>query len=103
MGGESLDLCCERRALSSKRTRHIEYMITVKNNKSKAIDILVSDQFPLSTDDDIEITHGKTTGAALDKDNGILKWDIAVGNAESKELTFSYSVKYPKKKFLWLP
>jgi uncharacterized protein (TIGR02231 family) len=93
----------EDAALSSKRTRHTTYTISVKNNKSKPIDIMVSDQFPLSTDDDIEITRGKTSGAAVDKDNGIIKWDFIVDNGQSKELTFDYSVRYPKKKTLWLP
>ena len=72
------------------------YEITVKNNKNEAIDIQVEDQFPLSTDTSIEVTLNETSGASVDNEKGLLKWNIALKPNETKKIRFGYQIRYNK-------
>lgn len=83
--------------LSSKKTRHLGYAITLKNFKSAPIDITLIDQLPLSTDDDIEVDIKALDGAIHDKDTGALRWNLSLEPAETRSTNFGFSVKYHKK------
>ncbi|MBS1745787.1 MAG: DUF4139 domain-containing protein, partial [Bacteroidetes bacterium] len=72
------------------------YRITVKNNKNETVHIVLKDQYPLSTQKDIEVEITDDGSANVDKDRGVLTWVLSLSPNETKELTFSYSVKYPK-------
>ena len=84
--------------LGSNKLQKFTYEIVVRNNKKEAVNIIVKDQYPLSTNKDIEVELNETSGAVADKDNGTLAWQLQLGPNESKTLRFSYSVKYPKDK-----
>lgn len=84
------------KTLSSKKEQSFMYEITVKNNKNVAIDIQVEDQFPLSTDTSIEVTLNETSGASVDNEKGLLKWNIALKPNETKKIRFSYQIRYNK-------
>jgi hypothetical protein len=62
------------------------------------VNILLSDQYPLSTNKEIEVELVETSNAAVDKDKASLTWQLTLAPGESKTLRFSYSVKYPKDK-----
>ncbi len=72
------------------------YSITVKNKKNKAIAIEIVDQIPLSQNKAITITLDEKTGA---KHNilGKLLWKLDIPAGMSKEVSFKYTIKYPKK------
>jgi hypothetical protein len=82
--------------LNKKET--FAYSISVRNKKKQAIDILIEDQLPLSSDKDIEVDALETSNANYDKDYGKCSWRFQLKAAESKTLKLSYSVKYPKDK-----
>lgn len=84
------------KTLSSKKEQSFTYEITVKNNKNEAVDIQVEDQFPLSTDTSIEVTLNETSGAEVDNEKGLLKWNINMKPNESKKIRFSYQIRYNK-------
>ena len=84
------------KTLSSKKEQSFAYEITVRNNKNEAIDIQVEDQFPLSTDTSIEVTLNETSGASVDNEKGLLKWNIALKPNETKKIRFSYQIRYNK-------
>lgn len=86
--------------LGSNKLQKFTYEITVKNNKSEAADILLKDQFPLSTNKEIEVELLESSDAEINKDLGILNWKIALAPGEVKKIRFAYSVKYPKDKTL---
>ena len=73
------------------------YELTVKNNKITTVDLLLKDQYPISTAKEIEIKLEESSGAAINEESGILTWKISLKPGESKKLRFSYSVKYPKE------
>jgi uncharacterized protein (TIGR02231 family) len=86
------------RFLSSKKEQTFTFDITVRNNKKEAADILLKDQYPLSTDKEIEIELLQSDNAAANKETGILTWTLKLNPNETKKVRISYKVKYPKDK-----
>jgi TonB-dependent SusC/RagA subfamily outer membrane receptor len=86
--------------LGSNKKQVFTYEITVKNNKKEKISMLLKDQYPLTTNKDIEVEVLETSGADINKDLGILNWNIELAPGESKKYKLSYSIKYPKDKIV---
>jgi TonB-dependent SusC/RagA subfamily outer membrane receptor len=84
--------------LGSNKLQKITYELTVKNNKKDPVKMLLKDQYPLSTNKDIEVELLDEGNASVNKDLGVLTWKIELAPGESKKLRFSYSVKYDKSK-----
>ncbi|WP_094163714.1 DUF4139 domain-containing protein, partial [Flavobacterium psychrophilum] len=58
--------------LSSKKEQTFTYDITVRNNKKEAVVMLLKDQYPLSSDKEIEIELLQKEGAKANAETGIL-------------------------------
>ena len=86
--------------LSGYKEQTFTYDITVKNNKKEAIEMLLKDQYPISTDKEITIELLDNGKAKVNGETGILTWDIKLGAGETKKYRISYKVKYPKDKFI---
>ncbi len=84
--------------LGSNKLQKFMYEITVKNNKIEAVNLLLKDQYPLSTNKDIEVELTEASEAVINKEKGLLSWQLTLQPNESKTLRFSYEVKYPKDK-----
>ncbi|HBS87958.1 MAG: hypothetical protein A2W91_10425 [Bacteroidetes bacterium GWF2_38_335] len=76
-----------------KETRAFD--VTVKNNRSSKIRIVIDDQFPLSDRKSIEVERLETSGGKIDENTGKISWDISLGANEKKVITLKYEVKYP--------
>ena len=85
---------------SSYKEQTFTYEITVKNNKKEAIEMLLKDQYPISTDKEITIELTDNGKAKVNAETGILTWDIKLGAGESKKYRITYKVKYPKDKII---
>ena len=85
---------------SSKKEQTFTYDITLRNNKKEAIELLLKDQYPLSTDKEVEIELLEKDGAKVNSETGILTWDINLKPNETKKIRLSYRVKFPKDKIL---
>lgn len=86
------------RFLASKTEVTKSWKISVRNNKSENITILVSDQLPLSANSDIEVTDTRLSGGKLNAETGEVKWLIGVKPSEKAERSVSWTVRYPKGK-----
>ncbi len=86
--------------LSSKKEQTFTFDITVRNNKKETVNMLLKDQYPLSTDKDIEIELLESNNAKENKETGILTWDLKLNPNETKKLRISYKVRYPKDKII---
>lgn len=86
--------------LSSKKEQTFTFDITVRNNKKEAADMLLKDQYPLSTDKEIEVELLESNNAKVNKETGILTWDLKLQPNETKKIRISYKVKYPKDKII---
>lgn len=86
--------------MGSNKLQKIYYELTVKNNKKDTVRMLLKDQYPMSTNKDIEVSLLEDGGGMNNKDIGVLTWKLELLPGESKKITFAYSVKYPKDKQL---
>ncbi|OJY93239.1 MAG: TonB-dependent receptor [Sphingobacteriales bacterium 40-81] len=82
--------------LGSNKLQKITYEITVKNNKKDAVEITLKDQYPLSTNKDIEAVLTEDSGASVNKETGVLSWQLKLAPGETRKIRFGYSVKYAK-------
>lgn len=86
--------------LSSRKEQVFTYDITVRNNKKEAVLLSLEDQYPLSTDKEIEVELLESSNAKVNKETGIVEWELNLKPGETKKLRLSYLVKYPKSKNL---
>lgn len=84
---------------SSKRQIYT-YELRIRNGKSAPIEVVLKDQYPISTDKSIEIELTDNGGASVNKETGILTWAINVKPGETKTYRFTFTVKSPKDKVL---
>ncbi len=80
----------------SKQT--FTYEIIVKNNKLTDVNLLLKDQFPLSTIKEVEVKLEDGSEAMVNNETGVLTWKLELKPGESKKVRFSYTVKYPRDK-----
>jgi uncharacterized protein (TIGR02231 family) len=84
---------------SGKESKQVfTYEVVVKNNKITDVNLLLKDQFPLSTIKEVIVTLEDGSDAMVNAETGVLTWKIDLKPGESKKVRFSYSVKYPKDK-----
>ncbi|MGZ3923026.1 MAG: mucoidy inhibitor MuiA family protein, partial [Flavisolibacter sp.] len=88
--------------LGSNKVQRFTYELTVKNNKKDTVRMTLKDQYPLSTNKEIEIELLDDGGAAVSPEIGLLNWQLQLNPGEVKKVRFSYSVKYPKDKMVAL-
>jgi hypothetical protein len=72
----------------------------VKNNKHQEINMIILDQVPVSTLEEIEVNVQHTSGAKHDKETGEIKWEFTLEPSDTRDLELRYSVKYPKNRNL---
>ncbi len=84
--------------LSSYKEQTFTFDITVKNNKKESINLTLKDQYPVSTDKEIEVELHESSKASINKETGILTWELDLKPGESKKVRISYTVKHPKDK-----
>jgi uncharacterized protein (TIGR02231 family) len=86
----------EKQFLGSSEKVTRDFLITIKNRKNKAIDLIVFDQLPISTIENITVEKLEISGAELDEKTGKLTWKLKLQPNEEKKLSLKYQVKYPK-------
>ncbi|MCV9931945.1 DUF4139 domain-containing protein [Flavobacterium sp. LS1R47] len=86
--------------LSTKKEQTFTYDITVRNNKKEAVELLLKDQYPLSTNKEIEVELLQSDSAKVNSETGILTWQLQMKPNEIKKFRISYKVRYPKDQIL---
>lgn len=82
--------------LSSKKEQTFTFDISIRNNKKEAIEMLLKDQYPLSSNKDIEVELLQSDNAKVNLETGILTWQLQMKPNETKKIRISYKVRYPK-------
>ncbi len=88
----------KKQFIGNKKTDYRSWDISIRNKKKQSINLVLEDQFPLTTNSDIEVKQESSGGADLNNDTGVLRWNMTLDKNETKQVNFKYSVKYPKKK-----
>lgn len=82
--------------IGNKKEETRAWTINVKNNKSQKINMVLFDQIPKSTLEEIEVELQKSSGAKYDAETGEIKWKFTLESSNKKNFELKYSVKYPK-------
>lgn len=86
--------------MGASKKQVFTYELTVKNNKKESIQMVLKEQYPLSTLKDIEVELLESSGAVNNAELGVLTWKLELPAGATKKVRVSYSVKYPKDKVL---
>ena len=89
---------CSTKHIGNTTSVTQSYLITVKNNQTKAIKLTLKEQYPISNNKDIEVKVEEVKPAAtINKTEiGVLTWDIDLNAGETRTFVVTYNVKYPK-------
>jgi hypothetical protein len=90
------------KVFGSRQKYDVTWEIRMRNNGGASIPIIVKDQFPISTNNDIKVRNGEFGTASLDEKTGILVWKLNLPLGGSQNLQFGYSVDYQKGYTLYL-
>lgn len=89
-----------KKFIGSKKEEKRDWRISVKNNKSERINMLIMDQIPISTLDEIKVEILELSKGKLNKDTGKIKWNFTLDQNEKEKIDLRYLVKYPKNRNL---
>lgn len=82
--------------IGNKKEETRAWKTTVKNNKTQSINMIILDQVPVSTIEEIEVSVQNNSGAKQDSETGEIKWEFELKPNDKKDFELKYSVKYPK-------
>lgn len=86
----------DKQFIGNKKEETRAWKTTVKNNKNQAIHMIILDQVPVSTIEEIEVNIQNISGAQQNSETGEVKWEFELKPNDKKEFELKYSVKYPK-------
>lgn len=78
------------------------YKIQVKNNKKTPITLVLEDRIPISENKEIKVEDIETGLSEYNDKTGIMRWKIELQANASEKKEFTYTVKYPKFKKVYL-
>jgi len=87
-----------QKLIGANKVETRSFLISVRNNKSKAVTLRLRDQLPLPQNSDITVEPVELSGGKQNTATGEVTWDLTVAPRETREVIFTYSVKYPKNK-----
>lgn len=85
-----------KKFLGSNKTETKEYEITVMNTKKVPVSVVVRDQYPVSVNKEISVDDVAAPEASIDKESGLVTWNLTLQPGQEKKLKLRYAVKYPK-------
>ena len=106
----------QRIIVSQKKTKNIEkikkvsnekesaltYQITIKSLKNTAIKLTIMDQIPMTTTDGIKIKLDDKGNGTYNEYKGFLTWNVTLNPKETKKIVYGYTIQYDKDRVLVL-
>jgi len=89
-----------KKFIGSRKEENRDWRISVKNNKSETINMLVMDQTPVSTLDEIKVEILELSKGKQGLNTGEIRWEFDLEPSKSKNIELKYLVKYPKNRNL---
>ena len=90
----------KRQFFGSKKEETRDWQITVKSNKKQKINMVLYDQVPVSTMDEIDVSISNLSEGILNKEKGEIQWKFSLEPLAKKDIELKYTVKYPKDRTL---
>ena len=107
--GRDAGVMVERRKLADKSGKtntgnhiiqNLTFEISLRNTHPETINILLEDQIPVSTQNSLKVELLDAGNAKFTEKDGKLSWELSLAPSETKKITFSYTVKYPRNTYL---
>jgi hypothetical protein len=89
-----------KKLLATKKEETIGWRISVKNNKSQDIHMILLDQVPVPTLSEIELDVEESSRGHWNKETGEIRWELELDSKANRDLVLRYSVKYPRNQNL---
>ncbi|MEZ2415316.1 mucoidy inhibitor MuiA family protein [Muriicola sp. E247] len=89
-----------KKFVGTRKEESRAWKITVKNNKSQPINMLLLDQVPVSVRDEIKVEVDELSGGKHNAQTGEIKWELRLNPNEERVFTLKYVVKYPRNRNL---
>ncbi len=80
---------------NGKTKSDLDVLVTVKNNKTQPVNIIVVEQYPLTKQKEILISVTEAEGATNHEEIGKLEWKSILNPNEKQEFKYQYLTKYP--------
>jgi uncharacterized protein (TIGR02231 family) len=90
----------KEKIVGEDKLKTVTYEITVRNTKSSTSVFNLQDQIPVSQNKEVVVTLIEASGAAVNEDTGILSWKMNIKPKETKKVTITYSISFPKNKLI---
>lgn len=84
--------------IGANKKQTFVYELSVRNGKAESIELLLKDQIPVSTEQNIEVELLDRDGASVNEETGVVTWRLKLKAGESKKVRLAYTIKYPKDK-----
>jgi len=91
----------DRVIFGSNIKQSVGWNISVKNNKKYPVKVIVEENYPLTELKSVAVELIETSNGKLDDKIGKISWDLNLGVAETKNILFNYSIKYPKNQRIY--
>lgn len=88
----------EKNFFGNRLTETKGWEITIRNTKYRSVSINITDQVPVSTNEDIDVELTESTGAEFNESTGKLNWHLTLSPSEARTLRFVYEITYPSGK-----
>ncbi len=87
-----------RRTLGNDVKQEFIYQLTVRNNRNVPVNMVLKEQYPLSSQKEITVELSKeTTPPSFNVEElGVVTWEFSLQAGETRTFRLGYSVKYPK-------
>jgi uncharacterized protein (TIGR02231 family) len=84
--------------IGKDKTLTYQWAIQCRNNKDSKIRMVLMDQLPVSTHEDIEVEALELSGASYNKKKGFLNWTMELEPGQSMAKKVRFAIQYPKDK-----
>ena len=84
------------KSMGSNVKKSFAYNIKVQNNRLDSINVIIHDQIPVSTNNQIQVELDEKTDGIHQLDEGLIIWNKIIEPSKNAAVNIQYSVKYPK-------
>lgn len=78
-----------------KTRSDLDVVVSVKNNKTNEIDLVVVEQYPITKYKEILINVTEAEGAKNDEKMGRLEWKLKLQPNDKQDVNYKYTIKHP--------
>lgn len=85
-----------QRIIGTKKEESKAWRFSVRNTKAQEIHLVILDQVPVPTLNEIELDVKDLSGGKWNKETGEIRWELDLDSKTNRDVELKYAVKYPK-------